>query len=124
MSKDLPRKSKPQQQVQASLRAISAGISDADETAIFRFDQYPYQLTDFINGPDKLLTQLDRIQIATSTDSMMAPDTSTNQTSIPRTTGPPGIPGPISPSMAKSGWALGASPWLKLPDTRKASLPA
>ncbi|HUK31707.1 MAG TPA: VWA domain-containing protein, partial [Candidatus Acidoferrum sp.] len=61
--------------------------------AIFRFDQYPYQLTDFINGPDKLLTQLDRIQIATSTDSMMAPDTSTNQTSIPRTTGPPGIPG-------------------------------
>jgi Ca-activated chloride channel family protein len=84
-------KSKPQQQVQASLRAISAGMSDADEAAIFRFDQYPQQMTDFINGPDKLLTQLDRIQISTSADSLMVPDNST-QTSIPRTNGPPGIP--------------------------------
>jgi VWFA-related protein len=86
-------KSKPQEQVQASLRAISAGIGDGDETAIFRFDQYPLQLTDFIEGPDKLLTQLERIQIATSTNSMMAPDTSTSQTSIPRTNGPPGMQG-------------------------------
>jgi VWFA-related protein len=84
-------KSKPQQQVQASLRAISAGISDADETAIFRFDQYPFQLTDFINGPDKLLAQLDRIQISTSADSMMAPDKSGDHTSVPVTNGPPGM---------------------------------
>ncbi len=91
-------KGKTQQQVQDSLRAISAGIADDDETAIFRFDQYPLQLTDFINGPDKLLAQLDRIQIATSTDSMMAPDPTASHSSIPQTNGTPGVPS-VAPPM-------------------------
>jgi VWFA-related protein len=80
-------KTKPQQQVQESLKAIAAGIGDADETAIFRFDQFPRQMTDFINGPDKLLTQLGRIQVSTSTP--MSPDYSATTPSMPRLNGPP-----------------------------------
>jgi Ca-activated chloride channel family protein len=80
-------KTKPQKDVQESLRAIAAGIGDSDETAIFRFDQFPRQMTDFINGPDKLLTQLGRLQIATSPIS--TPDYSAITPGIPRTNGPP-----------------------------------
>ncbi len=82
-------KTKPQKQVQESLRAIAAGIGDADETAIFRFDQFPRQMTDFINGPDQLLTQLGRLQVSTS--SPMAPDDSATSPGpgVPRVNGPP-----------------------------------
>jgi VWFA-related protein len=78
---------KSQKNVQESLKAIAAGIGDADETAIFRFDQFPRQMTDFINGPDQLLTQLGRIQISTSHP--MTPDYSATTPSMPRQNGPP-----------------------------------
>jgi len=80
-------KSKPQQQVQDSLKAIAAGMGDSDETSIFRFDQYPQQLTDFIVGPDKLLTQLGRIQISTS--EARSPDYSSTSPGLPTVNGPP-----------------------------------
>jgi VWFA-related protein len=59
-------KKKPQDQVQASVRAIAGGFGVKDEAAIFRFDQYPQQITDFISDPDQLLTQLDRLQVSGS----------------------------------------------------------
>src|SRR5271169_6893947 len=34
-------KTKPQEQLQASLRAIAGGFGDKDEVALFRFDQNP-----------------------------------------------------------------------------------
>ena len=41
-------KKKPQEQLQESIRAIAGGFGDKDEAAIFRFDQFPQQITDFI----------------------------------------------------------------------------
>src|SRR5580704_1247071 len=46
-------KKKPQDQLQASIRAIAGGFGVKDEAAIFRFDQFPQQLTDFISNPDE-----------------------------------------------------------------------
>jgi Ca-activated chloride channel homolog len=57
-------KKKPQDQLQASIRAIAGGFGPHDEAAIFRFDQFPQQLTEFISDPDELLTQLGRVQIS------------------------------------------------------------
>lgn len=88
-------KTKPQKEVQDSLKAIAAGIGDGDETAIFRFDQFPQQMTDFIDGPDKLLTQLGRIQISTSHP--MTPDYSATTPTMPRQNGPP-IPDEPAPA--------------------------
>jgi len=57
-------KKKPQDQLQASIRAIAGGFGVKDEAAIFRFDQFPQQLTDFISDPDELLTRLGRVQVS------------------------------------------------------------
>jgi VWFA-related protein len=57
-------KPKAQKEVQESVRAIAGGFGARDEAAIFRFDQYPQQVTDFIKDPDELLTQLDRLQVS------------------------------------------------------------
>ncbi len=57
-------KKKPQDQLQESIRAIAGGFGLKDEAAIFRFDQFPQQMTDFISDPDELLTQLGRMQIS------------------------------------------------------------
>jgi VWFA-related protein len=87
-------KKKPQDQLQASIRAIAGGFGANDEAAIFRFDQFPQQLTEFISNPDELLTQLGRLQIsggevAKQDDSHLAP---------PPTIGQPGTVGlPANP---------------------------
>lgn len=89
-------KKKPQDQLQESIRAIAGGFGDKDEAAIFRFDQFPVQMTDFISNPDELLTQLGRVQL--SGGEVRKPDYSA--TAPPPTVGPPGGPGlPANPSV-------------------------
>jgi Ca-activated chloride channel homolog len=89
-------KKKPQDQLQESIRAIAGGFGEKDEAAIFRFDQFPVQMTDFISNPDDLLTQLGRMQL--SGGEVRRPDYSA--TAPPPTVGPPGGPGlPANPSV-------------------------
>ncbi|HEY4839223.1 MAG TPA: VWA domain-containing protein [Candidatus Acidoferrales bacterium] len=93
-------KKKPQDELQASIRAIAGGFGVKDEAAIFRFDQFPQQLTDFISDPDELLTQLGRVQIsggevAKQDNSQLAP---------PPTIGAPSGPGlPANPPVQLFG---------------------
>jgi VWFA-related protein len=82
-------KKKPQDQLQESIRAIAGGFGVKDEAAIFRFDQFPQQVTDFISDPDELLTQLGRIQV--SSGQVTRPDYSA--TAPPATIGQPGTVG-------------------------------
>jgi VWFA-related protein len=87
-------KKKPQDQVQQSIRAIAGGFGAKDEAAIFRFDQFPQQMTEFISNPDELLTQLGRIQV--SAGEVTRPDYSA--TNPPAVIGPPSGPGlPANP---------------------------
>lgn len=88
---DAALKTNNEKQVQESIKAIAAGISDNDEAAIFRFADYPYQITDFISGSDNLLTQLQRVQISTS--SPMRPDYSATTPTVPKVNGGQ-VPGP------------------------------
>jgi Ca-activated chloride channel homolog len=93
-------KKKPQDELQASIRAIAGGFGANDEAAIFRFDQFPQQLTDFISNPDELLTQLGRVQI--SGGEVAKPDTS--QLAPPPTIGQPGTVGlPANPPVQLFG---------------------
>ncbi len=82
---DASLKANSEKQLQESIRAIAAGFGDNDEAAIFRFADYPYQLTDFITGSDNLLTQLQRLQISTS--SPMRPDYSSTTPTMPNVNG-------------------------------------
>ncbi len=89
-------KKKPQDQLQESIRAIAGGFGVKDEAAIFRFDQFPQQMTDFISDPDELLTQLGRMQI--SGGQVAKPDYSA--TAPPPTVGQPGTVGlPANPGV-------------------------
>jgi VWFA-related protein len=89
-------KKKPQDQLQESIRAIAGGFGAQDEAAIFRFDQFPVQVTDFISNPDELLTQLGRLQV--SGGQVTPPDYSA--TAPPATIGQPGTTGlPANPGM-------------------------
>jgi len=89
-------KKKPQDQLQESLRAIAGGFGANDEAAIFQFDQFPVQRTDFISDPDELLTQLGRLQL--SNGPVTKPDYSA--TAPPPTIGQPGTPSlPANPSV-------------------------
>jgi len=80
-------KTKPQEQLQASLRAIAGGFGDKDEVALFRFDQNPQQITDFISDPDQLLTQLGRLQVAGPPT--MIRDPAADVPALPKTNGAP-----------------------------------
>ncbi len=59
-------KLKTAEQVQASLRAIAGGFSEADEVAVGRFDTLFEPVADFTNENDKLLTQLKRLELGKS----------------------------------------------------------
>lgn len=52
--------------VQQSLPAVEGGFSAADEVALWRFDNFPTAITDFIHNNDALLTQLQRIDLHSS----------------------------------------------------------
>jgi VWFA-related protein len=56
-------KSKEARQVEESLRAIVAGMSERDEAFVCRFDQFFHQGKGFISDQDKLLTELKRTRL-------------------------------------------------------------
>ncbi|HZC66449.1 MAG TPA: VWA domain-containing protein [Candidatus Dormibacteraeota bacterium] len=56
-------KSKDAQQVEASIKAVVAGMSAADEASICRFDQFFHEGKGFSANQDRLLTELQRTHI-------------------------------------------------------------
>src|ERR1700686_5098510 len=60
---DLKRKNA--EQVAASLKAIVAGLSAADEAYIARFDQFFHEGKGFVKDQDKLLTEIKRTELDT-----------------------------------------------------------
>ena len=56
-------KSKQARQVEESLRAIVAGMSERDEAFVCRFDQFFHQGRGFISDQDKLVTELKRTRL-------------------------------------------------------------
>ena len=49
--------------VQKTLQAIGGGFSADDEVSLWRFDDVPQQISDFITDNDALITQLKRIDL-------------------------------------------------------------
>jgi VWFA-related protein len=58
-------KRKDAEQVAASLRAVVAGVSAADEVYIARFDQFFHEGPGFTKNQDKLLTEIKRTELDT-----------------------------------------------------------
>jgi Ca-activated chloride channel family protein len=56
-------KAKDAEQVEASIKAVVAGMSTADEAAICRFDQFFHEGKGFTANQDRLLTELQRTPI-------------------------------------------------------------
>lgn len=54
------------QKVQKTLETVAGGFSAADEVSLWRFDEVPDPVADFIGDNDALLTQLKRIDLSSS----------------------------------------------------------
>ena len=52
--------------VQKTLETLAGGFSASDEVSLWRFDEVPESLSDFITENDALLTQLKRIDLSSS----------------------------------------------------------
>lgn len=52
--------------VQESLQAVGGGFSARDEVSLWRFDQFPAMVADFLADNDALLTQLKRVELNSS----------------------------------------------------------
>jgi VWFA-related protein len=66
-------KAKYAEQVEASIKAVVAGMSAADEASICRFDQFFHEGKGFTTNQDRLLTELTRTQIDESRPNVAAP---------------------------------------------------
>ena len=55
-----------EEKVKATLQTVAGGFSPADEVSLWRFDEVPEQLADFIVDNDELQTQLKRVQLDNS----------------------------------------------------------
>ena len=82
--------------VQKTLETLAGGFSASDEVSLWRFDNVPDPISDFIGDNDALLTQLKRIDLSSSFPGIGSP---------PMTNGPhvntSQLPGPAAiPSMA------------------------
>jgi len=82
--------------VQKTLETVAGGFSASDEVSLWRFDNVPDPISDFIGDNDALLTQLKRIDLSSSFPGIGSP---------PMTNGPhvntSQLPGPAAiPSMA------------------------
>jgi VWFA-related protein len=54
------------ERVQKSLQVISGGFSASDEVSLWRFDEFPTAVSNFITDNDALLTQLKRVDLNSS----------------------------------------------------------
>src|SRR5712691_8261750 len=54
------------ERVQKTLEALAGGISASDEVSLWRFDQFPEPVADFIGDNDALITQLKRVELNSS----------------------------------------------------------
>src|SRR5208337_2926156 len=61
-------KSKDADQVEASIKAVVAGMSTADEASICRFDQFFHEGKGFTTNQDRLLTELRRTPLDSEPD--------------------------------------------------------
>ncbi|MBZ5645173.1 MAG: VWA domain-containing protein [Acidobacteriia bacterium] len=84
------------EKVQKTLQTVAGGFSPSDEVSLWRFDNVPESISDFIGSNDALLTELKRIDLSSSFPGIG---------SAPMTNGPhvntSQLPGPAAvPSMA------------------------
>jgi VWFA-related protein len=54
------------ERVQKTLEALAGGISASDEVSLWRFDEFPEPVADFIGDNDALVTQLKRVELNSS----------------------------------------------------------
>lgn len=85
-----------EEKVKDTLQAVAGGFGPADEVSLWRFDEVPEQLADFITDNDVLQTQLKRVELDNSFPGVG---------SVPMTGGPQvnteALPGPLQvPAMA------------------------
>jgi VWFA-related protein len=81
------------EKVQKTLETIAGGFSPADEVSLWRFDEVPEQVTDFIGNNDELLTQLKRIDLSSSFPGFgSAPMTNGPHVNTSPLPGPPVVP--------------------------------
>jgi len=80
-------------QVQKSLVSISAGFGPMDEAALVTYDKFPNTVSDFTTNNDKLFTQLQRLELGSHTDMVIADPTTAgpmvNGHELPTASGPP-----------------------------------
>jgi VWFA-related protein len=80
-------------QVQKSLVSISAGFGPMDEAALVTYDKFPTTVSDFTTNNDKLFTQLQRLELGSHTDMVVADPTTAgpmvNGHELPTASGPP-----------------------------------
>jgi VWFA-related protein len=76
--------------VKQTLQTVAGGFSPLDEVSLWRFDDVPQQLSDFIASNDDLLTQLQRVDL----DSSFPGSASAPMTGGPVTNTQP-LPGPL-----------------------------
>jgi VWFA-related protein len=80
-------------QVQKSLVSISAGFGPMDEAAVVTYDKFPNTVSDFTFNNDKLFTQLQRLELGSHTDMVIADPTTAgpmvNGHELPTASGPP-----------------------------------
>jgi VWFA-related protein len=76
--------------VQKTLETLAAGFSASDEFSLWRFDEVPDSISDFIADNDALLTQLKRIDLSSSFPGVgSAPMTNGPRVNTQAPTGPP-----------------------------------
>jgi VWFA-related protein len=81
------------EKVQKTLEAVAGGFSPSDEVSLWRFDNVPELISDFIGTNDALLTQLKRIDLSSSFPGIgSAPMTNGPHVNTAQPPGPAAIP--------------------------------
>jgi len=79
--------------VQKTLETVAGGFSSTDEVSLWRFDEVPEPVSDFIPNNDALLTQLKRIDLSSSFPGIgSAPMTNGPHVNTAQPPGPAAIP--------------------------------
>ena len=85
--------------VQKTLQAIAGGFSASDEASLWRFDEIPESISEFIASNDTLITQLKRIDLSSSFSGIG----SAVMTEGPRVNTSPQPGSPQLPAIAQTG---------------------